>query len=464
MKVATTGASPKQTRVKVATTGASPKQARVKVATAGASPKQARVKVATKESLFASIRVILYRLFDSMLYFSNSYICIPNAMLKGTFPIEKFKKLETPFYYYDIKLLQETLNVVKAESGKYGYHVHYAIKANANPRLLSLIAQNGFGADCVSGGEIKAALEAGFPNDKIVFAGVGKADWEINLGLDNDIFCFNVESIAELEVIEELAARKNKTAPVALRINPEVDAHTHAKITTGMKENKFGINLSQLPTTLERMKGMRHAKLIGIHCHIGSQITDMSAFRNLVIRMNEIQEELEKSGTSVVNLNFGGGLGIDYYHPNHLPIPAFDNYFAVFNKLLEKRPGQQIHFEPGRSIVAQCGSLISRILYVKEGETKKFAILDAGFTDLIRPAMYDAYHRIENISSDEPTEIYDVVGPICESSDVFAKDYELNKAHRGDLLALRSAGAYGEIMASRYNCRALPRAYYSDEL
>ena len=293
VKVATTGASPKQARVKVATAGASPKQARVKVATTGASPKQARVKVATKESLFASIRVILYRLFDSMLYFSNSYICIPNAMLKGTFPIEKFKKLETPFYYYDIKLLQETLNVVKAESGKYGYHVHYAIKANANPRLLALIAQNGFGADCVSGGEVKAALEAGFPNNKIVFAGVGKADWEINLGLDNDIFCFNVESIAELEVIEELAARKNKTAPVALRINPEVDAHTHAKITTGMKENKFGINLSQLPTTLERMKGMRHAKLIGIHCHIGSQITDMSAFRNLVIRMNEIQEELE---------------------------------------------------------------------------------------------------------------------------------------------------------------------------
>ena len=232
-------------------------------------------------------------------------------MLKGTFPIEKFKKLETPFYYYDIKLLQETLNVVKAESGKYGYHVHYAIKANANPRLLSLIAQNGFGADCVSGGEVKAALEAGFPNDKIVFAGVGKADWEINLGLDNDIFCFNVESIAELEVIEELAAQKNKTAPVALRINPEVDAHTHAKITTGMKENKFGINLSQLPATLDRIKGMQHIKLIGIHCHIGSQITDMSAFRNLVIRMNEIQEELEKSGTSVENLNVELGDGDD---------------------------------------------------------------------------------------------------------------------------------------------------------
>ena len=385
-------------------------------------------------------------------------------MLKGTFPIEKFKALETPFYYYDMALLQQTLDVVKTEAGRSGYHVHYAIKANANPRILQLIAANGLGADCVSGGEIKAALAAGFPAKKIVYAGEGKSDREINLGLDNDIFCFNVESAAELEVIQELAAAKGKVAPIALRINPEVDAHTHAKITTGMKENKFGINLSQIGGVFERIKQMDHVKLIGLHCHIGSQITDMSAFRNLAIRMNEIQEELAAHGLEVENLNFGGGLGIDYYHPNHLSIPAFDNYFAVFKQLLELRPGQQVHFEPGRSIVAQCGSLIARVLYVKEGEYKKFAILDAGFTELIRPAMYDAYHRIENISSDEPTELYDVVGPICESSDVFGKEVELNRAHRGDFFALRSAGAYGEIMASQYNCRQLPKAYYSDTL
>ena len=385
-------------------------------------------------------------------------------MLKGTFPIEKFKALETPFYYYDMALLQQTLDVVKTEAGRSGYHVHYAIKANANPRILQLIAANGLGADCVSGGEIKAALAAGFPANQIVYAGVGKSDWEINLGLDNDIFCFNVESAAELEVIQELAAAKGKVAPIALRINPEVDAHTHAKITTGMKENKFGINLSQIGGVFERIKQMDHVKLIGLHCHIGSQITDMSAFRNLATRMNEIQEELAAHGLEVENLNFGGGLGIDYYHPNHLSIPAFDNYFAVFKQLLELRPGQQVHFEPGRSIVAQCGSLIARVLYVKEGEYKKFAILDAGFTELIRPAMYDAYHRIENISSDEPTELYDVVGPICESSDVFGKEVELNRAHRGDFFALRSAGAYGEIMASQYNCRQLPKAYYSDTL
>ena len=385
-------------------------------------------------------------------------------MLKGTFPVEKFKQLPTPFYYYDMDLLQRTLDVVKAESSKYGYHVHFAIKANANPRLLALIAQNGLGADCVSGGEVQAALDAGFPANKIVFAGVGKADWEINLGLDNDIFCFNVESLAELEVINELAATKQKVASIALRINPEVDAHTHAKITTGMKENKFGINLSQLASVTDRLAEMKHVRLIGIHCHIGSQITDMSAFRNLTIRINEIQDDLAAKGIVVENLNFGGGLGIDYYHPNHLSIPAFDNYFAAIHSLLQVRPGQQVHFEPGRSIVAQCGTLISRVLYVKEGETKKFAILDAGFTELIRPAMYDAYHRIENISSDEPVELYDVVGPICESSDVFGKEVELNKAHRVDFLALRSAGAYGEVMASQYNCRKLPVAYYSDEL
>ena len=393
---------------------------------------------------------------------SSTVIFILYIMLKGTFPIDKFKSLTTPFYYYDIELLKETLRTVKSEAGKYGYHVHYAIKANANPRILSIIAENGFGADCVSGGEVQAALDAGFPAHKIVYAGVGKADWEINLGLDHDIFCFNVESAAELEVLNELAAAKNKVASIALRINPEVDAHTHAKITTGMKENKFGINLSQLGQGLDVVKTLPNIKLIGIHCHIGSQITDMAAFRGLVIRVNEIQEELEARGLVVDNLNFGGGLGIDYYHPNHLPIPAFDNYFAVFNKLLQRRPGQQIHFEPGRSIVAQCGTLISKILYVKIGETKKFCILDAGFTELIRPAMYDAYHRIENISSDEAVEVYDVVGPICESSDVFGKDVELNGAHRNDYVALRSAGAYGEVMASQYNCRKLPKAYYSD--
>jgi len=384
--------------------------------------------------------------------------------MKGSFPINKLRELETPFYFYNTDLLRETLALVRKEADKYGFHVHYAVKANANPKILTIIRENGLGADCVSGGEIKASLAAGFPAKKIVYAGVGKADWEINLGLDNDIFCFNVESAAELEVINELAAAKNKVASVALRVNPEVDAHTHAYITTGMKENKFGINLSQLDGVLDLFEKFQNVKLIGLHFHIGSQITDLSSFQNLCTRVAEIQENMSHRNIHVDNLNLGGGLGIDYYHPNHLSIPDFEEYFSIFHKHIKLQPGQQVHFEPGRSIVGQCGTLITKVLYVKEGASKNFAIVDAGFTELIRPALYQAYHRIENLTSEEAVEPYDVVGPICESSDSFGKAVDLNKVRRGDLIALRSAGAYGEIMASQYNCRQLPKAYFSDTL
>ncbi|MBP8025864.1 MAG: diaminopimelate decarboxylase [Macellibacteroides fermentans] len=384
--------------------------------------------------------------------------------MKGNFPINKLRELQTPFYFYNTDLLRDTLALIRAEADRYGFHVHYAVKANANHKILSIIRENGLGADCVSGGEIKASLAAGFPAKKIVFAGVGKADWEINLGLDNDIFCFNVESAAELEVINELAGAKNKVASVALRINPEVDAHTHAYITTGLKENKFGINLSQLDSVLDLFETLKNVKLIGLHFHIGSQITDLTSFQSLCSRVTEIQENMARRRILVENLNFGGGLGIDYHHPNHLPIPDFKEYFAIFHKHMKLRPEQQVHFEPGRSVVGQCGTLITKVLYVKEGASKNFAIVDAGFTELIRPALYQAYHRIENLTSEEAEEVYDVVGPICESSDSFGKSVDLNKVRRGDLIALRSAGAYGEIMASQYNCRQLPKAYFSDTL
>jgi len=385
-------------------------------------------------------------------------------MIKGTYPVDKFRELTTPFYYYDVDLLHQTLDAVNFEMAKYGYLCHYAVKANANPRMLQIIAESGLGADCVSGGEIQAALDAGFPAKKIVFAGVGKADWEINLGLDHDIACFNVESLAELLVLNELAEAKEKTATIAFRVNPDVNAHTHAKITTGLSENKFGINISMLPALFAELPRLKNVRFTGIHFHIGSQITDMSAFKDLCIRFNELQDHLESSGITLPHANFGGGLGIDYYHPNHIPLPDFESYFAAFHKLVKQRPGQQIHFELGRSIVGQCGTMISKVLYVKEGEVKKFAIVDAGFSDLIRPAMYDAYHRMENITGDDESEIYDVVGPICESSDIFGKNIELNKVRRGDLIAFRSTGAYCEIMASQYNCRPLPKAYFSDML
>ena len=385
--------------------------------------------------------------------------------MKGTFPVNKFRELETPFYYYDVNVLRETLSCINKEAGKYNnFCVHYAVKANANHKVLTIIRENGLGADCVSGGEIRAAIKAGFPANKIVYAGVGKTDREINLGLDYDIFCFNVESVPELEIINELAAVKGKTARVAFRINPNVGAHTHANITTGLAENKFGISMEDMDKVIDMAETLPHVKFVGLHFHIGSQILDMGDFVALCNRVNELQEKLYARQIIVEHINVGGGLGIDYAHPNRRPIPDFAEYFATYHKHLKLRPQQTLHFELGRAVVGQCGSLISKVIYVKQGTNKQFAILDAGMTDLIRPALYQAYHKIENITSEEPVETYDVVGPICESSDVFGKAIDLNKAHRGDLFALRSAGAYGEIMASSYNCRTLPQGYTSEEL
>ena len=385
--------------------------------------------------------------------------------MKGTFPVNKFRELETPFYYYDVNVLRETLSCINKEAGKYNnFCVHYAVKANANHKVLTIIRESGLGADCVSGGEIRAAIKAGFPTNKIVYAGVGKTDWEINLGLDYDIFCFNVESVPELEIINELATAKGKTARVAFRINPNVGAHTHANITTGLAENKFGISMEDMDKVIDMAGTLPHVKFVGLHFHIGSQILDMGDFVALCNRVNELQEKLYARQIIVEHINVGGGLGIDYAHPNRQAIPNFTEYFATYHKHLKLRPQQTLHFELGRAVVGQCGSLISKVIYVKQGTNKQFAILDAVMTDLIRPALYQAYHKIENITSEEPMETYDVVGPICESSDVFGKAIDLNKAHRGDLFALRSAGAYGEIMASAYNCRALPKGYTSEEL
>lgn len=384
-------------------------------------------------------------------------------MQTSNFPTDRFAQHDTPFYYYDLDLLRRTLRSIADNVAESNFHVHYALKACVAAEVLRVIADAGLGADCVSGAEVQAALEAGIPASRIVFAGVAKADQEIRLALEADIFCFNVESLEELDVINRLAGEMQRRAHICLRINPNVDAHTHRLITTGLAENKFGIQVENLMEAVNTCLAMPNIEFEGLHFHIGSQITDLQPFHNLCLRVKELTEQVEKLA-QVRHINVGGGLGVDYEQPDKNPIPDFAGYFDVFRTMLPLRHDQTLHFELGRSVVAQCGSLITRVLYVKQGRQKKFAIVDAGMTDLIRPALYDAFHRIDNLTSGSSSdEIYDVVGPICESSDVFVRDYTMPATRRGDLLAIRSAGAYGETMASRYNLRRLPGHITSDE-
>jgi len=380
--------------------------------------------------------------------------------------LNRLKEFETPFYYYDLDLLDETLSRAKASADKRGFHVHYALKANFNERVLNLIQSKGFGADCVSGNEVQKSIDSGFPASQITFAGVGKSDKEIELALNHQIFAFNVESIQELLVINELAGKNNVKAQVSLRINPNVDAHTHHYITTGLDENKFGVPNSELEKAASVLRDCENLELLGLHFHVGSQITDINVFKSLCVKVNEWKSWFEERGTTIKVLNVGGGLGVDYHDPDGNPIADFEAYFEVFDKFLERTPQQEVHFELGRALVAQSGSLISKVLYTKSGVKKNFLILDAGMTELMRPALYQAYHKIEKLGSTEMEEEvnYDVVGPICESSDCFGKEVELPISERGDLIAIRTAGAYGEVMASRYNLREEIRFVYSDEV
>ncbi|WP_039052856.1 diaminopimelate decarboxylase [Sphingobacterium sp. T2] len=370
---------------------------------------------------------------------------------------------ETPLYFYDLRLLEKTLDAAKKAADKRNFHIHYALKANFNERILSLIQSKGFGADCVSGNEVQKSIDIGFPAEKITFAGVGKSDKEIITALKHKIFAFNVESIQELEVINELAGQVGEKANVSLRINPNVDAHTHHYITTGLDENKFGVPNSELEKAAAVINSCENIHLVGLHFHVGSQITDLNVFKSLCVKVNEWKNWFEERGTYIKVLNVGGGLGVDYKYPDENPIPDFEAYFDIFDKFLERTSQQEVHFELGRALVAQCGTLVSKVLYTKSGVKKNFLILDAGMTELMRPALYQAYHKIEKIG-EEIAGVqklnYDVVGPICESSDCFGKEVELPPCKRGDLIAIRTAGAYGEVMASNYNLRNEIRHYY----
>jgi diaminopimelate decarboxylase len=378
--------------------------------------------------------------------------------------ITKFQSIQTPFYYYDLDLLRQTLQEVKTHGIDKGYHVHYAIKANFNFEILNEIREAGLGIDCVSGKEVERALEAGFSPGQIAFAGVGKTDEEIKTGLRNEIFSFNCESLQELEILNQFASEMGKNANVSIRLNPNVEAKTHRYITTGLSENKFGITADKLPDLFEMLPGLSSLKLTGIHFHIGSQITDLQPFTDLCDRVNDMQDLFEQNEINLQHINVGGGYGVDYQNPDQNPIPDFKAFFEVFDRNLELREGQQVHFELGRSLVGQCGSLISRVLFIKEGIHTNFAVIDAGMTELIRPALYQASHRVDALTSNKPDKTYDVVGPICETSDTFQKGVQLPELERGDLVAIRTAGAYGEVMSSGFNLREKVPAYYSDNL
>lgn len=377
--------------------------------------------------------------------------------------IDKISGLKTPFYAYDTGLLEQTLQKAVAYSRPYGFHVHYALKANSNPVLLSKISAAGFGADCVSGREVDWAVKHGFKSSQVVLAGVGKTDEEILTGLHNDIACFNAESVEELKIINGLAGAAGKTARIALRLNPNVNANTHRYITTGLNENKFGIGLHELDEILQLLPGLPAISLEGVHFHIGSQITDLNAFKSLCLKAGEINRWFMQRNIILKHLNVGGGLGIDYHAPDENNIPDFENYFGLFARFLEKEPHQEVHFELGRSVIGQCGSLVSKVLFIKRGQKTNFMILDAGMTELMRPALYGAFHKIQNLSKGNTIlnkEFYDVVGPVCESSDCFGKRISLPVSERGDIVVIRSAGAYGEVMASNYNMRQLNDAFY----
>lgn len=384
--------------------------------------------------------------------------------------IERFEKISTPFYYYDMDLLRRTVDTVAELSARHNLRVHYAVKANADSRILEYISSKGFGADCVSGNEVLHAYECGFPADKIVYAGVGKSDKEIHDAMKLGIEAFNCESLQEIFVINEMAREYDMVANVSVRINPDIDAHTHKYVTTGLYENKFGISQHEFDKLIELLDKSRNINFIGLHFHIGSQITRVAeVFALECERVNEIVSYFEQNGLKIRNINLGGGLGVDYDDPDGNPIPDFETWFSTIDRKISRRPDQAVHVEPGRSMVAQCGTLISRVVFVKSGETKNFLILDAGMNDLIRPALYGAYHRIENLSAQMRPffgshQAYDIVGPVCESSDVWGAGRLLPLSVRGDLMAIRSTGAYGQVMASRYNMKDLAPAVFSDRL
>ena len=378
---------------------------------------------------------------------------------------DKLAKYETPFYLYDIGLLNQTLESLMSIASKYDYKIHYAIKANYDARLLQIIRKYGVGIDCASGNEVRCAIEAGFDPKSIVYAGVGKRDKEIRYAIEQNILAINCESIEEIDLVNELAAEAGKVVNIALRVNPDIDPKTNHCIDTGQADSKFGISYEEILSSVEHIRSLKNVLVIGMHIHIGSQIRELHVFENMCNKVNVIVENLTSLGFELEFVDVGGGLGVNYDMPENEPIPNFASVFAIIKQHL-KVGNREVYFEFGRSIVAQCGELITKVLYNKTTATgRRLVIVDGSMTELIRPALYGSYHNIENITSEADQRLkYTIVGTACESTDVFDENVSLPITKRGDLLTIKSAGAYGMSMASRYNQHDLPAAVYSDEL
>ena len=358
----------------------------------------------------------------------------------------------TPLYVYSQKAMTDAFNLYQQAFADLKPLICYAVKANGNLSILRYFASLGCGFDIVSGGELERVLLAGGAADKIIFSGVGKSSAEIEFALKNNIRCFNVESLAELERINSIAQRLNKIAPVSLRINPDVDAHTHPYISTGLKANKFGIASQDALAAYQLAATLPHLKITGIDCHIGSQLTDLSPLIEALQRLLVLVDKLDELGIQIEHIDLGGGIGIVYQNEN---VPDLNAYAAAVSKLLSGR-NLPLILEPGRSLIGNTGSLLTTVEYIKQGEEKNFVIVDAAMNDLMRPSLYQAYHNIINASPTTADKfIADVVGPICETGDFLAKDRTI-AAKAGDLLLIQSAGAYASSMASNYNtrCRA----------
>lgn len=374
-------------------------------------------------------------------------------------PLAKIaREVGTPTYVYSHATLERHLRVFDSAFAAHHHLVCYSVKANSNLAILRALFRLGAGADIVSAGELFRALRAGCDPQKIVFSGVGKRPDEIEYALETGMLCFNVESEGELGAIEGVAAKLGVRAPIALRVNPDVDAETHPYISTGLKKNKFGISVDAARRAYQAARQMPHLWLRGIDCHIGSQLTKTAPFRDAIGRVAELARELAASGVPLELLDVGGGLGIPYQEDGEEP-PSPADYAAAVGEAVAPFAGLNLRLvcEPGRVIVGNAGILLTKVLYLKQGEAKSFTIVDAAFNDLIRPAFYGSFHGIKPVvRRDAPTIVTDVVGPICETGDFLARDREMKRTNPGDLLAIMSAGAYGFTMASNYNSR--PRA------